>query len=85
MIYFRAQVVRWPHVRCYRKNVLEASYVKLSMDGAAYLRKIDLNIYKSYQQLLKALDNMFKCSIGKFLLSLCSNLMFKIELHEINP
>lgn len=66
MIYFRAQVVGWPPVRSYRKNVLQASYVKVSMDGAAYLRKINLNVYKSYPQLLKALDNMFKCSIGKF-------------------
>ncbi|KAF3651292.1 auxin-induced protein 22D [Capsicum chacoense] len=60
----KAQVVGWPPVRSYRKNVLQASYVKVSMDGAAYLRKINLNVYKSYPQLLKALDNMFKCSIG---------------------
>ena len=40
-------------------------YVKVSMDGAPYLRKIDLNVYKSYPELLKALENMFKCTIGK--------------------
>ncbi|KAF3641563.1 Auxin-induced protein 22E [Capsicum annuum] len=62
----KAQVVGWPPVRSYRKNVLQASYVKVSMDGAAYLRKINLNVYKSYPQLLKALDNMFKCSIGVY-------------------
>ncbi|KAK4720258.1 hypothetical protein R3W88_018596 [Solanum pinnatisectum] len=62
----KAQVVGWPPVRSYRKNILEASYVKVSMDGAAYLRKIDLNIYKSYPQLLEALENMFKCSIGVY-------------------
>lgn len=62
----KAQVVGWPPVRSYRKNVLQASYVKVSMDGAAYLRKIDLNVYKSYPQLLKALENMFKCSIGVY-------------------
>ncbi|KAJ8527236.1 hypothetical protein K7X08_029713 [Anisodus acutangulus] len=62
----KAQVVGWPPVRSYRKNVLQASYVKVSMDGAAYLRKIDLNIYKSYPQLLKALENMFKCSISVY-------------------
>ncbi|XP_059300873.1 auxin-induced protein 22D-like [Lycium ferocissimum] len=62
----KAQVVGWPPVQSYRKNVLQASYVKVSMDGAAYLRKIDLNIYKSYPQLLRALENMFKCSIGVY-------------------
>ncbi|PHT46581.1 Auxin-induced protein 22E [Capsicum baccatum] len=62
----KAQVVGWPPVRSYRKNVLQVSYVKVSMDGAAYLRKINLNVYKSYPQLLKALDNMFKCSIGVY-------------------
>lgn len=62
----KAQVVGWPPVRSYRKNVLQASYVKVSMDGAAYLRKIDLNLYKSYTELLKALENMFKCSIGVY-------------------
>lgn len=37
------------------------------MDGAPYLRKIDLKIYKGYQELLKALENMFKLTIGKIL------------------
>ena len=40
-------------------------YVKVSMDGAPYLRKIDLKVYQSYLDLLKALQNMFKCTIGK--------------------
>lgn len=35
------------------------------MDGAPYLRKIDLNVYQSYSDLLKALEIMFKCTIGK--------------------
>lgn len=35
------------------------------MDGAPYLRKIDLKIYKGYAELLKALENMFKLAIGK--------------------
>uniref|UniRef100_A0A2P2JYR5 Auxin-responsive protein n=1 Tax=Rhizophora mucronata TaxID=61149 RepID=A0A2P2JYR5_RHIMU len=34
------------------------------MDGAPYLRKIDLNLYKGYSDLLKALENMFKFTIG---------------------
>ncbi|PKI56437.1 hypothetical protein CRG98_023175 [Punica granatum] len=36
------------------------------MDGAPYLRKMDLNIYEGYQQLLEALENMFKITIGKY-------------------
>lgn len=40
-------------------------FVKVSVDGAPYLRKIDLKVYKSYADLLKALQNMFKLKIGK--------------------
>lgn len=39
------------------------------MDGAPYLRKIDLNVYKGYSDLLKTLENMFKFTIGKFSLN----------------
>ncbi|KAI8574479.1 hypothetical protein RHMOL_Rhmol01G0357300 [Rhododendron molle] len=71
----KAQVVGWPPVRSYRRNCFqprnmeaEASgiYVKVSMDGAPYLRKIDLGVYNSYPELLKALENMFKCTIGGY-------------------
>ncbi|KAJ6384327.1 hypothetical protein OIU78_027603 [Salix suchowensis] len=50
----KAQVVGWPPIRSYRKNCLQAKkleaeaaglYVKVSMDGAPYLRKIDLKVY----------------------------------------
>lgn len=47
-------------------NNSSGMYLKVSMDGAPYLRKIDLQVYKSYQELLKALQSMFKCTIGKF-------------------
>lgn len=40
-------------------------FVKVSMDGAPYLRKIDLNVYKNYLDLLKAMENMFKGTIGQ--------------------
>ncbi|GFZ19747.1 indole-3-acetic acid inducible [Actinidia rufa] len=40
-------------------------YVKVSMDGAPYLRKIDLKVYQSYLDLLKGLENMFKCTIER--------------------
>ncbi|CAI9300646.1 unnamed protein product [Lactuca saligna] len=74
----KAQVVGWPPVRSYRKNMLSiqknislhghekftggcggAAFVKVSMDGAPYLRKVDLKMYKSYQDLSDALGNMF--------------------------
>ncbi|KAK4760328.1 hypothetical protein SAY87_005221 [Trapa incisa] len=81
----KAQVVGWPPVRSYRKNVMahndkniggqeEAAtgkatlngaatvLVKVSMDGAPYLRKVDLKTYKSYEELSHALGKMF-CSI----------------------
>ncbi|XP_047323718.1 auxin-responsive protein IAA27-like [Impatiens glandulifera] len=41
-------------------------YVKVSMDGAPYLRKVDLNVYLSYTELSSALEKMFSCfTIGK--------------------
>ncbi|XP_004495146.1 auxin-induced protein 22D-like isoform X2 [Cicer arietinum] len=69
----KAQVVGWPPIRSYRKNSLQQKkgeevgmYVKVSMAGAPYLRKIDLKVYKSYSELLKALENMFKCTFGEY-------------------
>ncbi|GAB4830465.1 Auxin-induced protein 22E [Ancistrocladus abbreviatus] len=76
----KVQVVGWPPVRSYRKNSLQGKkslgehhrvdgtgiYVKVSMDGAPYLRKIDLRVYKSYVELLKALGNMFEVKIGNY-------------------
>ncbi|XWS57691.1 hypothetical protein CRYUN_Cryun09bG0195000 [Craigia yunnanensis] len=76
-----AQVVGWPPVRSFRKNIktvqknsseegekaststttiaTAAVFVKVSMDGAPYLRKVDLKLYKSYQELSDALSKMF--------------------------
>ncbi|KAK4721918.1 hypothetical protein R3W88_012151 [Solanum pinnatisectum] len=75
----KAQIVGWPPVRCYRKNTLQITtkktevhqdqcgiYVKVSMDGAPFLRKIDLKMYKCYTQLLKAMEKMFKLNKGEF-------------------
>ncbi|CAI0559249.1 unnamed protein product [Linum tenue] len=72
----KAQIVGWPPIRSYRKNSLqekkdsegEASgmYVKVSMDGAPYLRKIDLKVYRGYPELLKALEAMFKFAAGVY-------------------
>ncbi|KAL6505179.1 Iaa16p [Orobanche gracilis] len=36
-----------------------ATLVKVSMDGAPYLRKVDLRMYKTYQELYDALGKMF--------------------------
>ncbi|XP_048137579.1 auxin-induced protein AUX28-like isoform X2 [Rhodamnia argentea] len=71
----KAQVVGWPPVRSFHKNMVAAqksstedtssvgagaaSFVKVSMDGAPYLRKVDLKMYKSYQELSEALCKMF--------------------------
>ncbi|MQM01724.1 hypothetical protein Taro_034479 [Colocasia esculenta] len=66
----KAQVVGWPPIRSFRKNCLlgaktEAEapglYVKVSMDGAPYLRKIDLKSYSGYKELRQAMEAMFKC------------------------
>ncbi|KAL8142587.1 hypothetical protein V2J09_015619 [Rumex salicifolius] len=69
----KAQIVGWPPVRSYRKNIVIRSspsdllYVKVSMDGAPYLRKIDLKLYNSYPELLEALDRMFNINIEKYM------------------
>ncbi|TQD74103.1 hypothetical protein C1H46_040364 [Malus baccata] len=56
----KAQVVGWPPVRVSRKNLMKScKYVKVAVDGAPYLRKVDLEMYNSYQQLLGALEDMF--------------------------
>ncbi|CAK8535822.1 unnamed protein product [Lathyrus sativus] len=49
-----------------RKSGFGCFYVKVSMDGAPYLRKIDLKIYNNYKDLSSALENMFTCfTIGQ--------------------
>jgi auxin-responsive protein IAA len=46
-------------------------YVKVSMDGAPYLRKVDLKIYNNYMEISSALEKMFGCfTIGTLSLSL---------------
>ncbi|CAL9059358.1 auxin-responsive protein IAA21-like [Musa acuminata AAA Group] len=41
-------------------------YVKVSMEGAPYLRKVDLKTYKDYRELSSALEKMFSCfTIGQ--------------------
>lgn len=49
----------WPPVATARKTV-RRKYVKVALDGAAYLRKVDLGMYDCYGQLFTALENMFQ-------------------------
>ncbi|CAJ1973967.1 unnamed protein product [Sphenostylis stenocarpa] len=81
----KAQVVGWPPIRSFRKNSLAtnsknneevdgkvgvgAMFVKVSMDGAPYLRKVDLNNYSTYPELSSALEKMFSC----FTISQCGS------------
>jgi auxin-responsive protein IAA len=49
-----------------RKSGGEAAFVKVSMDGTPYLRKVDVAAYDDYLELLQELNAMFFCcSIGK--------------------
>ncbi|KAH9612275.1 hypothetical protein KSS87_019103 [Heliosperma pusillum] len=64
----KAQVVGWPPIRSFRKNTLATNsknmdplFVKVSMDGAPYLRKVDLSIYSTYEELSSGLEKMFSC------------------------
>ena len=64
VIISRAQVVGWPPVRSFMKSTIlkkSCKYVKVAVDGAPYLRKVDLEMYNSYQQLLGALEDLFSC------------------------
>ncbi|KAJ3672450.1 hypothetical protein LUZ60_007171 [Juncus effusus] len=70
----KAQVVGWPPVRAQRMNSFRSKrneviteekngvFVKVSMDRARFLRKIDLKVIHGYKELRVALEAMFKCS-----------------------
>ncbi|XP_042401415.1 auxin-responsive protein IAA19-like [Zingiber officinale] len=52
------------------KQGTECLYVKVSMDGAPYLRKVDLKMYSNYKELSLTLEKMFTCfTIGLELFS----------------
>lgn len=49
------------------------AFVKVSMDGTPYLRKVDVAAYDDYGELVEALNELFCCcSIGKPLLASCN-------------
>ncbi|KAI7752040.1 hypothetical protein M8C21_009221 [Ambrosia artemisiifolia] len=58
-------VVGWPPVCLYRQKsmgeVTKRIYVKVSMDGAPILRKVDLSCLKGYVELGMALEKLFGC------------------------
>jgi AUX/IAA family len=66
--------VGWPPVRTHRLNALKISnkFVKVAVDGAPYLRKVDLESYGGYEELLSALQEMFSC----FTIRMCSHLHY---------
>ncbi|KAJ0074780.1 hypothetical protein Patl1_34246 [Pistacia atlantica] len=62
----------WPLILAKNNDDAEAKsgsgclYVKVSMDGAPYLRKVDLKINSNYVELSSALEKMFSCfTIGQ--------------------
>ncbi|KAE8646458.1 hypothetical protein Csa_016861 [Cucumis sativus] len=80
----KGQVVGWPPVCSYRKrnsfgekesssllheNENSKMYVKISMDGAPFLRKLDLGSHKGYSDLALALEKLFACfgTVGKWM------------------
>lgn len=89
----KAQVVGWPPVRSFRKNIVQRNsneeeaekstknaFVKVSMDGAPYLRKVDIKLYKSYQELSDALAKMF----SSFTIEKCGSQGMKDFMNETN-
>ncbi|XP_073007227.1 auxin-responsive protein IAA19-like [Typha latifolia] len=51
------------------KQEVGCLYIKVSMDGAPYLRKVDLKTYSNYKELSLALEKMFSC----FIIGQCSS------------
>ncbi|KAL2904109.1 Auxin-responsive protein IAA9 [Bienertia sinuspersici] len=82
----KAQVVGWPPIRSFRKNTLATTskstdplFVKVSMDGAPYLRKVDLRTCATYQELSSGLEKMFSC----FTLGQCGSNMSETKLRDL--
>lgn len=90
-------MVGWPPIRSFRKHTLAttskgndevdgkpgpgALFIKVSMDGAPYLRKVDLRTYSTYQELSSALEKMFSCfTIGIVTFTYVNNLWLITDL-----
>ncbi|KAK8274426.1 hypothetical protein V6Z12_D10G072800 [Gossypium hirsutum] len=77
----KAELVGWRPVGSFQKNKKASNfakksdetsgdggrlYVKVSMDGAPYLRNVDLKTYNNYMELSSALERIFSCfTIGE--------------------
>jgi len=61
VFFFRAQIVGWPPVKDFKK--VRLLNVKVSMDGAPYITKMDLKTYSTYRDLSSALEKLFGCLI----------------------
>ncbi|CAN1167955.1 Probable nucleolar protein 5-2 [Linum perenne] len=48
------------------RRLSKSEHVNVSMDGAPYLRKIDVKMYKSYYELLSGLESMFKLKFDAY-------------------
>ncbi|KAF6175258.1 hypothetical protein GIB67_030476 [Kingdonia uniflora] len=57
----KTQIVGWPPVCSYRKNNVQEKkfYIKVSMDGAPFLRKIDLSTHYGYSDLVTVFEKLF--------------------------
>lgn len=63
-------VVGWPPVKEHRKIVMRScKYVKVGVDGTPYLRKVVLQSYESYDELLSALQDLFGCFVVSHVLN----------------
>ncbi|KAL3529181.1 hypothetical protein ACH5RR_008503 [Cinchona calisaya] len=69
----RNQVLGWPPECAYRRKKssngeeLIKMFVKVSMDGAPFLRKIDVSAHKGYYDLVMHLEKLFGCcGIGTY-------------------
>uniref|UniRef100_A0A0E0M3Q8 Auxin-responsive protein n=1 Tax=Oryza punctata TaxID=4537 RepID=A0A0E0M3Q8_ORYPU len=51
-----------PGANARRARMQAAYFVKVSMDGTPYLRKVDVAAYGGYLELVEALNDMFYCS-----------------------
>ncbi|PHT25152.1 Auxin-induced protein AUX22 [Capsicum baccatum] len=62
------EVVGWPPVCAYRRKNsfngregLNKMYVKVSMDVAPFLRKVDMSTHKGYDELVMVFEKLFDC------------------------
>jgi auxin-responsive protein IAA len=61
-VWRRARLVGWPPVpasRIRQNAAPKGKFVKVAVFGAPYQRKVDLEAYAGYQQLLAALQDKF--------------------------